>query len=105
MKLKKLATALFSTLFTLSSVTVVSAQETVGDASENDGKGIVILHTNDAHCGIDADEDTFGYADLAAYRAKLEREGYKVIRFTDEEVLFDTDNMINKLKVSLNREI
>ncbi len=79
MKLKKLATALFSTLFTLSSVTVVSAQETVGDASENDGKGIVILHTNDAHCGIDADEDTFGYADLAAYRAKLESEGYKTL--------------------------
>lgn len=35
----------------------------------------------------------------------LEREGYKVIRFTNEEVLFDTDNMINKLRVSLNREI
>ena len=37
--------------------------------------------------------------------AWLESEGYQVIRFTNEEVLFDTDNMINKLKVSLNREI
>ena len=35
----------------------------------------------------------------------LESEGYKVVRFTNEQVLFDTDNTINKLKVSLNREI
>lgn len=35
----------------------------------------------------------------------LEHMGYKVIRFTNEEVLFDTDNVINKIKVSLNREI
>lgn len=35
----------------------------------------------------------------------LEHQGYKVIRFTNEEVLFDTDNIINKIKVSLNREI
>lgn len=47
--------------------------------AEDDDMGIVILHTNDVHCGINADDDTFGYADLAAYRAKLEAEGYKTL--------------------------
>ena len=41
--------------------------------------GIVILHTNDVHCGINANDDTFGYADLAAYRTKLEAEGYTTL--------------------------
>ncbi len=47
--------------------------------AEDNDMGIVILHTNDIHCGINADDDTFGYADLAAYRAKLEAEGYKTL--------------------------
>ena len=39
----------------------------------------------------------------------LESKGYKVVRFTNEQVLFDTENMINQLKEkieksSLNRE-
>lgn len=41
-----------------------------------------------------------------AIRTKwLENEGYKVVRFTNEQVLFDTDNMIEKIEVALNREI
>ncbi len=32
---------------------------------------IVILHTNDVHCGI---EDSIGYAGLAAYRAEMEAQ-------------------------------
>lgn len=47
--------------------------------AEDNDMGIVILHTNDVHCGINADDNTFGYADLAAYRAKLEAEGYKTL--------------------------
>jgi very-short-patch-repair endonuclease len=35
----------------------------------------------------------------------LESQGYKVVRFTNEQVLCDTDSIINELKVSLNREI
>ena len=31
----------------------------------------------------------------------LERKGYKVIRFTNEQVLFDTDKVISVLKKSL----
>ena len=34
----------------------------------------------------------------------LEAQGYKVVRFTNEQVLFDTDNVINEIKSSLNRE-
>ena len=34
----------------------------------------------------------------------LEAQSYKVIRFTNEQVLFDTDNIINVLKSSLSRE-
>ena len=32
----------------------------------------------------------------------LEQQGYKVIRFTNEQVLCDTDNVINELKKSLD---
>jgi len=48
-------------------------------AAETDSLGVVILHTNDVHCGFEADDSTFGAADLAAYKARLEREGYDVI--------------------------
>ncbi|MGN0552906.1 MAG: bifunctional metallophosphatase/5'-nucleotidase, partial [Oscillospiraceae bacterium] len=45
----------------------------------DESKGIVILHTNDVHCGVYADDYTMGAADLAAYKARLESEGYEVI--------------------------
>ena len=45
----------------------------------NESKGIVIIHTNDVHCGINADDKTFGYADIAAYESKLQSEGYKTL--------------------------
>ena len=32
----------------------------------------------------------------------LEQQGYKVIRFTNEQVLCDTDNVINEVKVTLS---
>ena len=32
----------------------------------------------------------------------LEQKGYKVLRFTNEQVLFDTDNTINKIIKHLN---
>lgn len=35
----------------------------------------------------------------------LESRGYKVVRFTNEQILLDTENIINKLKVSLDRGI
>ena len=35
----------------------------------------------------------------------LESRGYKVIRFTNEQVLFNTNKVIELLKVSLSREI
>ncbi|MGN1089482.1 MAG: bifunctional metallophosphatase/5'-nucleotidase [Huintestinicola sp.] len=47
--------------------------------AEEESKGIVILHTNDVHCGVYADDYTMGAADLAAYKARLESEGYEVI--------------------------
>ena len=34
----------------------------------------------------------------------LEHQGFKVIRFTNEEVLCDPDNILQKLKSALNRE-
>ena len=37
---------------------------------------IVVLFTNDVHCGID---DNIGYAGLAAYRDELEAAGHTVI--------------------------
>lgn len=35
----------------------------------------------------------------------LETQGYKVVRFSNEQVLFDTNKIIEQLKVSLEREI
>ena len=52
---------------------------TVTGAEETESKGVVILHTNDVHCGFEADDSSFGVADLAAYKAHLEDEGYDVI--------------------------
>lgn len=68
---KKIAAFMLSALLAFSQGIVVSAEE--------ESKGIVILHTNDVHCGIKADDETFGYAELAAYKAKLESEGYKTV--------------------------
>ncbi len=52
---------------------------TVTGAEETESKGVVILHTNDVHCGFEGDDSTFGVADLAAYKAHLEAEGFDVI--------------------------
>lgn len=48
-------------------------------AGNSADKGIVIIHVNDAHCGINADDETFGYADIAAYEAKLKAKGYTTL--------------------------
>ncbi len=34
---------------------------------------LVILYTNDVHCGIDNTEESFGYAGLAAYKTQMEK--------------------------------
>ncbi len=39
-------------------------------------KDIVVLYTNDVHCGID---ENIGYAGLAAYKAMMEKEGNNVV--------------------------
>ena len=57
-------------LFSLS-VTTVSAADTTTEPVQGD---IVVLYTNDVHCGVD---DAVGYAGLAAYRADmLEKTDY-----------------------------
>ena len=43
--------------------------------------------------------------DDAIRTRQLEQKGYRLIRFTNEQILMDTENVINQLKVSLNREI
>lgn len=70
---KKKITAIFLS----AAVTASMCGITVG--AEEESKGIVILHTNDVHCGVYADDYTMGAADLAAYKARLESEGYEVI--------------------------
>ena len=58
-------------LFSLS-VTTVSAADTTTEPVQGD---IVVLYTNDVHCGI---EDAIGYAGLAAYEKAFEKLGYTV---------------------------
>ncbi len=64
----------------VSAAIILSAAQVTAFADDSaDSKGIVILHVNDAHCGINADDETFGYADIAAYEAKLRSEGYTTL--------------------------
>lgn len=70
---RKKITAIFISAALASSMCGITA------GAEEESKGIVILHTNDVHCGVYADDYTMGAADLAAYKARLESEGYEVI--------------------------
>ncbi len=56
---------------------LVLAGFTVAEAAEPDeSKGIVVLYTNDVHCGVD---DNIGYAGVAAYKNAYEKAGYEVV--------------------------
>ena len=46
------------------------------EATEVEHQPVVVLYTNDVHCGI---EDAIGYAGLAAYEKAYEKLGYEVI--------------------------
>ena len=74
--MKKISSLLVSAAVLASSFMMFT---TVTGAEETESKGMVILHTNDVHCGFEADDTSFGAADLAAYKAHLEAEGYNVI--------------------------
>ncbi len=58
-----------------SSKTDASAADSQKDA-EASLKDLVILYTNDVHCGVD---DNLGYAGLSAYRKELEADGKTVL--------------------------
>ena len=74
--MKKISSLLASAAVLASSLMTFT---TVTGAEEAESRGVVILHTNDVHCGFEADDSTYGAADLAAYKARLEDEGYDVI--------------------------
>ena len=74
--MKKISSLLVSAAVLVSSIMTFA---TVTGAEGTESKGVVILHTNDVHCGFEADDSSFGVADLAAYKAHLEDEGYDVI--------------------------
>ncbi|MCR5746924.1 MAG: bifunctional metallophosphatase/5'-nucleotidase [Lachnospiraceae bacterium] len=46
------------------------------DPESSDAKDIVVVFTNDVHCGVD---DAIGYAGLSAYKKKMESEGNDVL--------------------------
>lgn len=75
-KMKKIASFLTSITVLLA---LILTFPVTAFAAETENLGVVILHTNDVHCGFEADDSTFGAADLAAYKARLESEGYDVI--------------------------
>ena len=67
MKHRKLAGILVSLSLALSLPMVTFAAPSADTGA--DAAPIVILHTNDVHCGID---DAIGYAGLASYKAEME---------------------------------
>ncbi len=61
-------------------VLAVSAAPTAAaEEQAQEYKGAVILHTNDVHCGINGDDTTFGYAEIAAFKAGAIEDGYDVM--------------------------
>ena len=65
--MKKLLALLVTCCLLLSSLSGFAAAE---------GSDIVLLFTNDVHCGVD---DNLGYAGLAAYAKQLRAEGLQVM--------------------------
>lgn len=63
----------------LALVMVLTMLPTMAFAAKSDD--IVILYTNDVHCGVDANnpEGTMGYANLAAYKKAMEAEYENVV--------------------------
>lgn len=55
---------------------VVMVLSGCGQTAKLPEKDIVILYTNDVHCGVD---DTIGYAGLAAYKAEMKAAGNEVL--------------------------
>ena len=70
MKKRKLTGLVLSFVLSVSMSATAFAAPAVTDETANT-EPIVILHTNDVHCGID---DSIGYAGLAAYKAEMEAQ-------------------------------
>ena len=72
--------------------------DVIYDATGKEGDGvssdIVILHTNDVHCGVDAH---IGYAGLAAYKHEMDAEGNDVFLVdAGDEIQGGTIGMLTK---------
>ena len=75
----KLSSRVLSVLLAL--VLVLSTLSTMAFAAGEKSDDVVILYTNDVHCGVDAGtpEDTMGYANLAAYKHAMEEAHEHVV--------------------------
>lgn len=70
-RIKRIALVALMLVLSVTMVFAEGAREAI-DAQ----KDIVVLYTNDVHCGID---ENIGYAGLAAYKAMMEKEGNNVV--------------------------
>lgn len=68
--MKRLLAILLALMLVLAGFTAAEAAE------PGESKGIVVLYTNDVHCGVD---DNIGYAGVAAYKNAYEKAGYEVV--------------------------
>ncbi len=68
--MKRLLAILLALMLVLAGFTAAEAAE------PGESKGIVVLYTNDVHCGVD---DSIGYAGVAAYKNAYEKAGYEVL--------------------------
>ena len=75
----KLSSRVLSVLLAL--VLVLSTLSTMAFAAGEKSDDVVVLYTNDVHCGVDAGtpEDTMGYANLAAYKHAMEEAHEHVV--------------------------
>ncbi len=75
----KISNRVLSVLLAL--VMVLTVLPTMAFAAETKSDDIVILYTNDVHCGVDADKPkgSMGYANLAAYKKAMEATHNNVV--------------------------
>ena len=82
--MKKAISLLLAAVMTMSLTTFSLAADTTVEKGD-----IVVLYTNDVHCGVDStvDEDSLGYAGLAAYKADM-------LKLTDYVTLADAGDAV-----------
>lgn len=85
---KRIAVLMLVAFIAITTVFAQGAREAL--ASQKD---IVVLYTNDVHCGID---NNLGYAGLAAYKAEMEKDNYVALVDSGDAIQGDVIGTVSR---------